>query len=75
MNKLTKLKTLQKNVVDTAANYAAWDATCAAWDTDYDSAAADAADLASDNAGRAYDSLYQAKRELAKYLKEQQGND
>ena len=64
MPKLTKLKQLRKNVADTQAAFAAaWDD---AWHTD---AVWDAADAVYDDA--AYAALVKARRELAKYLKEQ----
>ena len=65
MTKLTKLETLQKNVVDTKAAYDA------AFDVAYDSADA-AYDAAFDVAvAAAYAALVKAKRELNEYLKEQ----
>mgnify|MGYP003657745870 CR=1 FL=1 len=74
---MTKLERLEKNVVDTAADYAASVAdadvlnAAVPYDADYDSAAAYVADLAADNAGRAYDAWVKAKLELSNYLKEQ----
>ena len=77
MTKLTKLKTLQKNVVDTAAAYAARVADAdvlndaVPYDAEYDSTAAYVADLAADNAGRAYVVWDKARLELNNYVKEQ----
>ena len=70
MPELTELERLEKNVVDTAADYAARVAdadvlnAAVPYDADYDSAAAYVADLAADDAGRAYDEWVKAKREL-----------
>ena len=77
MPELTKLETLQKAVVDTAADYAARDATAdmlnaaVPYADGIESAAAYAADLAADNAGRAYAVWVKARLELSDYLKEQ----
>ena len=77
MTKLTKLEQLEKAVVDTAADYAARDATAdmlnaaVPYADGIESAAAYAADLAADNAGRAYDAWVKARLDLNNYLKEQ----
>ena len=67
MTELTKLEQLQKAVVDTEAAYnaAANAASDAVWGT------ADAWDDACDAEDAAYAALVKARRELAKYLKEQ----
>tara|TARA_R110002072_G_scaffold236256_1_gene393889 strand:+ start:510 stop:836 length:327 start_codon:yes stop_codon:yes gene_type:complete len=75
-----KLEHLEKNVVDTAADYAAIVAdadvlnAAVPYDADYDSTAAYVADLAADDAGRAYDEWVKARLDLNNYLKEQQAN-
>ena len=78
MTELTKLETLEKAVVDTAADYAARVATAdmlnaaVPYADGIESTAAYVADLAADNAGRAYDEWVKARLELANYL---QGKD
>ena len=77
MTKLTKLEQLEKAVVDTAADYAARDATAdmlnvaVPYADGIESDAAYVADLAADNAGRAYDAWVKARLDLNNYLKEQ----
>jgi hypothetical protein len=76
MTELTKLEQLEKNVVDTAADYAARDATAdmlnaaVPYDADYGSDAAYIADLAAEQAGTAYAAYAKARDELNEYLKE-----
>ena len=77
MSKLTKLETLEKSVVDTAADYDARVATAdmlnaaVPYADGIESEAAYIADLAADNAGRAYAAWVKARLELNNYLKEQ----
>ena len=74
---MPELEQLEKNVVDTAADYAARDATAdmlnaaVPYADGIESDAAYAADLAADNAGRAYAVWVEARLELSDYLKEQ----
>ena len=73
---MTELEQLEKNVVDTAADYAARDATAdmlnaaVPYADGIESDAAYIADLAADNAGRAYDAWVKARLDLNNYLKE-----
>ena len=80
MSELTKLETLQKAVVDTAADYRCYKAAADLWNAaavadGIESDAAYVADLAADNAGRAHAVWVKARLELSNYLKEQQDND